>query len=161
MSNTEWNRQSGEYARWGEDVHVHHTFEEEEYEETTDEEYDEETTEEEYEETTDEEEEREDYSFYEEMLADSFISDVSYAVGTMKLSVPSAPRLTITEGVPITFNYSDKATVTQEVTDGQLTLTIQENIDLQSIKICGVDNRTWVIPLDTFPISPPSMPKKR
>ena len=152
MSNTEWNRQPGEYARWGEDVHPYHTFEEEEeYEEYDDEEYEGETT----------DEEVDYYSIYEEMLADSFISDVSYAVDTMKLSVSSAPRLVISEGVPITFNYSDKATVTQELTDGQLTFTIQENIDLQSIKICGADNRTWVIPLNTFPISPPLMPKKR
>ena len=153
MSNTEWNPlPAGEYARysvWGEDVHVHHTFEEEEeYDEYDDEEYDEETTDE------------EEYSFYEEMLVDSFISDVSLAVGTMKLSVSSAPRLTISEGVPITFNYSDKATVTQEVTDGQLSFIVQENTALESIKIC-IDNRTWVIPLDAFPISPPSMPKKR
>ena len=140
MSNTEWNpRRPGEYARWVEDVHVHHTFEEEE--------------EEEYEEY--------DYSsIYEEMLVDSFISDVSLAVDTMKLSVSSAPRLTISEGVPITFNYSDKATVTQEVTDGQLSFIVQENTALESIKIC-IDNRTWVIPLDAFPISPPLMPKKR
>lgn len=141
MSNTEWNRQSGEYARWGEDVHPYHTFEEEE-------EYDEETTDE------------EEYSFYEEMLVDSFISDVSHAVGTMKLSVSAPPRLTISEGVPVTFNYSDKATVTQEVADGQLSFIVQENTALESIKIC-IDNRTWVIPLNTLPMSPPSMPKKR
>ena len=145
MSNTEWNpRRPGEYARWVEDVHVHHTFEEEEEEE-----YDEETTDEE-----------EYSSIYEDMLADSFVHDVSLAVDTMKLSVSSAPRLTISEGVPITFNYSDKATITQEVTDGQLSLTVQENDALQSIKICA-NNLTWVIPLDAFPISPPLMPKKR
>ena len=156
MSNTEWNprrpvRQSGEYARysvWGEDVHIHHTFEEEEEEE------------EEYEETTDEEEDEEDFfSTYEDMLTDINVHDVSLATGTMKLSV-STPKLTIADGVPVTFNYSDKATITQEVTDGQLSLTVQENTALQSIKIC-VNNRTWVIPLDAFPISPPLMPKKR
>lgn len=145
MSNTEWNRQSGEYARWGEDVHVHHTFEEE-YEED-DEEYDEETTDE------------EEYSFYEEILADSIIRDVSLTDNAVRLSV-SQPSLTVAEGVSITFNHSDKATITQEVTDGQLSFTVQENVALESIKIC-VGNRTWVIPLGTLPISPPSMPKKR
>lgn len=156
MSNTEWNeRRPGAYSVWGEDVHPHHTFEveEEEYEEHSDEEYDEETTEEE-----------DSLSFYEEMLAeeilaDSIVRDVSLAVDTMKLSL-STPKLTITEGVSVTFNYSDKATITQEVTDGQLSLTVQENTALQSIKIC-VDNRTWTIPLDAFSISPPLMPKKR
>lgn len=141
MANTEWNdRRPGEYSRWNENIHPYDTLGE----------YNEE----------EEEEDEEEYSFYEEMLADSFISDVSYAVGTMKLSVSSAPRLTISEGVPITFNYSDKATVTQEVTDGQLSLTVQENTALESIKIC-IDNRTWVIPLNTLPIFPPLMPKKR
>lgn len=145
MSNTEWSPlRAGEYARysvWGEDVHPHHTFEEEE------EEYDEETTDE------------EEYSFYEEMLVDSFVNDVSLATGTMKLSV-SQPRLVIADGVSTTFNYSDKAAITQQVVDGQLSLTIEENTALESIKIC-VGNRTWVIPLDAFPISPPLMPKKR
>ena len=139
MPNTEWNPlRAGEYARWGEDVHVHHTFEEEE--------------EEEYEEY--------DYSsIYEEMLADSFIHDVSLVADTMKLTL-SPPIFNVTDGVPITFKHSDKATLTQQVVDGQLSLRIQENTDLQSIKIC-VGNRTWVIPLDTPLTLPPSMPKKR
>lgn len=149
MSNTEWEPlRAGEYTGysvWGEDVYIHDTFEEEE------EEYDEETT--------DEEEEREDYSTYEEMFADLPIHSASIVADTMKLSV-SPPRITIADGVSITFNHSDKATVTQEVVDGQLSLTIEENTDLQSIKIC-VNNRTWVIPLDTLPLLPPSMPKKR
>lgn len=151
MPNIEWNPRPpalrpGEYARysvWGEDVHPHHTFEEEEYEETTD-----------------EEEEVDYYSIYEEMLADSIVRDASLIDNAVRLSVSTPPRLTIAEDVSITFNYSDKATITQEVTDGQLSLTVQENDALQSIKIC-VNNRTWVIPLDTFPISPPLMPKKR
>ena len=152
MSNTEWNprqpgRRPGEYARysvWGEDVHVHHTFEEEEeYEETTDEE------------TTDD---VDYYSIFEEMFTDSIVRDVSLNDNAVNLSV-SAPRLTITDGVSITFNHSDKATIKQEVIDGQLSVIVQENAALQSIKIC-VDNRTWTIPLDSFPVFPPSMPKK-
>lgn len=154
MSNTEWNPlPAGEYARysvWGEDVHVHHTFEEEEeeYEEYDDEEYEGETTDEE-----------EYSSLYEEMLADSFVHDVTLVADTMKLTL-SPPIFNVTDGVPITFKHSDKATLTQQVVDGQLSLRIQENTDLQSIKIC-VGNRTWVIPLDTLPLLPPSMPKKR
>lgn len=153
MPNIEWNPRPpalrpGEYARysvWGEDVHPHHTFEEEE---TMEEEYDEETTEE------------EEYSFYEEMLADSFIRDASLIDNAVRLSVSTPPRLTIAEDVSMTFNYSDKATIIQEVTDGQLSFTVQENAALQSIKI-HANNRTWTIPLDAFPVSPPSMPKKR
>ena len=157
MSNTEWDPfTAGEHSRWGwgEDVHVHHTFEEEEeYEEYDDEEYEGETTDEEVMEV-------EDFlSTYEEMFADLPIHSASIVANTMKLSV-SQPGLTITDGVSITFKHSDKATLTQQVVDGQLSLRIQENTDLQSIKIC-VNNRTWVIPLDAFPISPPSMPKKR
>ena len=149
MSNTEWNPlRAGEYARWGEDVHVHHTFEEEEYEEYDDEEYEGETTDEE-----------EYSSLYEEMLADSFVHDVTLVADTMKLTL-SPPIFNVTDGVPITFKHSDKATLTQQVVDGQLSLTIQENVALQSIKIC-VGNRTWVIPLDTPLTLPPSMPKKR
>ena len=149
MTNTEWTRHPEDYARWGwgEDVHVHHTFEEEEYEEYDDEEYEGETTDE------------EEYSVYENMLADSFVHDVALVADTMKLTL-SPPIFNVTEGVPITFKHSDKATLTQQVVDGQLSITVQENDALESIKIC-VNNRTWVIPLDTFPISPPSMPKKR
>lgn len=150
MSNIEWTRHPEDYARWGEDVHVHHTFEEEEeeYEEYDDEEYEGETTDEE-----------EYSSLYEEMLADSFVHDVTLVADTMKLTL-SPPIFNVTDGVLITFKHSDKATLTQQVVDGQLSLTIQENTALESIKIC-IDNRTWVIPLNTLPMSPPSMPKKR
>lgn len=151
MSNIEWNPcppelRPGEYARysvWGEDVHPHHTFEEEEYEETTD-----------------EEEEVDYYSIYEGMLADSIVRDASLIDNAVRLSVSAPPRLTIAEDVSITFNYSDKATITQEVTDRQLSLTVKENADLQYIKI-HVNNRTWTIPLDSFSVLPPPMPKKR
>lgn len=154
MSNTEWNeRRPGAYSVWGENVHVHHTFEEEEeeYEEYDDEEYEGETT--------DEEEEVDYYSIYEEMLSDSIVRNVSLTDNAVRLSV-SAPIFNVADGVSITFKHSDKATIKQEVIDGQLTLTVQENTALQSIKIC-VDNRTWTIPLDSFPVFPPSMPKKR
>ncbi len=144
MSNTEWNpRRPGEYARWEEYVHVHHTFEEEE-EETTDEEV----------------MEVEDFlSNYEEMFADLPIRSASIVADTMKLTL-SPPIFNVTDGVSITFKHSDKATLTQQVVDGQLSLTVQENDALESIKIC-VGNRTWVIPLDTPLTLPPSMPKKR
>ncbi len=150
MSNTEWNeRRPGAYPVWGENVHPYETLgeydeEEEEYVEM----------EEEYEDM-----EEEEYSIYEEMLADSIVRDVSLTDNAVRLSV-SAPSITITEGVPVTFKYSDKATVTQQVNDGQLSFTVEENAALQSIKI-HANNRTWTIPLDAFPISPPSMPKKR
>lgn len=143
MSNPEWRPFREEeyprycYSAWDENRHLHHIFEDDEYD---------------YE---------EDFlSIHEEMLADSIVRDVSLTDNAVRLSVSTPPRLTIAEDVSMTFNYSDKATITQEVTDGQLSLTVQENDALQSIKIC-VNNRTWVIPLDTFPISPPLVPKKR
>ena len=141
MTNTEWNdRRPGEYSRWNENIHPYDTLGE-------------------YNEEEEEEEEEDFFSGYEDMLADVSIHNTSLISDVMKLTVSAPPRLTISEGVPITFNYSDKATVTQEVTDGQLSFTIQENAALESIKIC-IGNRTWVIPLDTLPVFPPLMPKK-
>lgn len=140
MTNTEWAPHPEDYDN-------------EEYEEYDDEEYEGETTDEEVMEV-------EDFlSTYEEMFADLPIRSASIVADTMKLTL-SPPIFNITDGVSITFNHSDKATITQEVTDGQLSITVQENDALESIKIC-VNNRTWVIPLDTFPLLPPSMPKKR
>ena len=145
MTNTEWDpRRPGEYSRWNENIHPYDTLGEYNEEETTDEEV----------------MEVEDFlSTYEEMFADLPIRSASIVADTMKLSL-SPPIFNVTDGVSITFKHSDKATLTQQVVDGQLSLTVQENDALQSIKIC-VNNRTWVIPLDAFPISPPSMPKKR
>lgn len=146
MSNTEWNpRQPGEYARysvWGEDIHPYDTLGE----------YDEEVEEE-------EEEDVDYYSIYEEMFADAIVRDASLIDNAVRLSV-STPTLTVAEGVSMTFKHSDKATIKQEVIDGQLSLTIQENAALESIKI-HANNRTWTIPLNAFPALPPSMPKKR